>query len=384
MCPPYGFLYLFYKPNAIMIQEGMAKLALSKEEKISKKLPVFYNPIMKLNRDISIFLLNALGEDLSVGDIMAGSGVRAIRFLLECENIASVTANDMSINAIKSIKENCALNGIEVIEGEYAESNKTKKLLLHNKDARMFLLESGGFGYIDVDPFGSPCQFLPSACERLARGGILAVTATDTSALSGTYLSACRRKYWSNPLRNHLMHEVGLRILIRRCQLSASQYDKALLPIYSFSTDHYMRVFFRCEKGKKKTDDILKEHRYLLYCNKCGHFEISDKNDGECCSAMQAAGPLWVGQLWDASLAEKMAGSGGLMDIIAEEAKVPSIGFFDVHVLSKLMKLGHVKRNDAILSAVKSAGYKVARTHLSQSGYRTDMPLDEFKKILGA
>ncbi|MCU0373510.1 MAG: ATP-binding protein, partial [Ignavibacteria bacterium] len=42
-----------------------------------------------------------------------------------------------------------------------------------------------GFDYIDIDPFGSPCPFLDAAIKRLSRGGILAVTATDTSALAG-------------------------------------------------------------------------------------------------------------------------------------------------------------------------------------------------------
>ena len=44
------------------------------------------------------------------------------------------------------------------------------------------------------------------------------------------------------------MHEIGLRILIRRVQLAGSVYDKALIPILSYSKEHYMRVFFKCEK----------------------------------------------------------------------------------------------------------------------------------------
>jgi len=43
-----------------LIKEGTAIIKISKKEKISKKLPVFYNPIMKFNRDISVLLLNSI------------------------------------------------------------------------------------------------------------------------------------------------------------------------------------------------------------------------------------------------------------------------------------------------------------------------------------
>ena len=45
-----------------IINEGDIKFHAPVEKKISKSLPVFYNPIMKLNRDISILLLNALNN----------------------------------------------------------------------------------------------------------------------------------------------------------------------------------------------------------------------------------------------------------------------------------------------------------------------------------
>ena len=101
---------------------------------------------------------------------------------------------------------------------------------VQDKDANMFILESSGFDYIDIDPFGSPNFLLDSSVKRISRGGILAVTATDTSALAGSYPDACRRKYWAEPLRSEMMHEAGLRILIRKGQLIGAQFEKALTP----------------------------------------------------------------------------------------------------------------------------------------------------------
>jgi tRNA G26 N,N-dimethylase Trm1 len=75
--------------------------------KISKKLPVFYNPDMKLNRDICVLLLKALPIELRIADILAGTGVRSIRLLKELpkERIKSIDINDNSPNAAKIIKK---------------------------------------------------------------------------------------------------------------------------------------------------------------------------------------------------------------------------------------------------------------------------------------
>ena len=59
--------------------EGEVKLHIPKG-KPTKKSPVFYNPVIALQRDINISLLKALGrKNLRIADVMAGSGVRSIR-----------------------------------------------------------------------------------------------------------------------------------------------------------------------------------------------------------------------------------------------------------------------------------------------------------------
>ena len=66
------------------ITEGKALVFVPKEKKVSKKLPVFYNPAMKLNRDISVLLLNSLDKkNMQIALPMAGTGIRGARFLLE-------------------------------------------------------------------------------------------------------------------------------------------------------------------------------------------------------------------------------------------------------------------------------------------------------------
>ena len=43
-----------------------------------------------------------------------------------------------------------------------------------------------GYEVVDLDPYGSPTQFLDSAVQAVAEGGLLCVTATDMAGNSIT------------------------------------------------------------------------------------------------------------------------------------------------------------------------------------------------------
>ncbi len=372
--------------------EGKAKIAAS-AGKLSRQLPVFYNPAMKLNRDISIALINNINQtQLKIADPLAGSGIRSIRFLLELKKkkIKSISINDINKKAVNAIKNNLKLNKINY---------KSKKISINSKDANAFLLNSSGFDYIDIDPFGSPIPFLDSAVKHLARNGILAVTATDTAALAGTYPETCQRKYWATPLRNHLMHEVGLRILIRKIQLIAMQYEKALTPILSYSKDHYYRIFFQAQKSNKACDKILAEHKYVLYCPFCLTLKASGANQAICNKIKNktinkiAAGPLWTGNLFDKNLINKIYNSlnekilkdfftkqypqikqtneiKNFIQTLKEESKVNTIGFYDLHLLAKKSKK-QIPKTEIIIKRLKQNNFKASKTHFSPFAIKT-------------
>jgi len=330
-----------------IIEEGKAKIKVPKEGKISRELPVFYNPVMKFNRDVSVLLLKVNGKKMRIALPLGGTGVRAVRILKELpkSKIKEVVINDVSKEAVKIIKENLGLNKV--------------KATVVNKDANLFLMESTGFDYIDVDPFGSPNIFLDSSIKRLGRDGILAVTATDTGCLAGAYPKACLRKYWANPVKNENMHENGLRILIRKVQLIGADHDKALVPIYSYFKDHYFRVFFRCDKGKQKVDKLLKEHGML----------------GE-------AGPLWLGNLWDKKIAAGIAklSDDKFLHTINREAKINVIGFYNLPKLAKKFKLKMIKQEE-LIAKIKKKGYKAASTHFAVNSIRSDIKIEKLVKL---
>ena len=356
------------------IKEGNAEIFIPEEQKISKKLLVFYNPVMKFNRDTTILLLKQF-PPLQLCDPLAGTGIRSIRFAKELKN-TSITANDINKKAGALIKKNMKQNKV--------------KFIVKNQDANLLLLESSGFDFIDLDVFGSPNFLLDSAIRRLSRRGLLALTATDTAPLCGTYPDACRRKYWANPLRNELMHEVGLRILIRKAQLIGTQYDRALTPVFSYSKDHYMRAILSSEKSKHACDAILKQHQYFLYCKNCLDQETSQTNNKiceECKTPMVVAGPFWTGQLNDKELVTKMAKekiedkeTKKFLEMLSEESQQNNVGFIDLHTLSRKTKRNIPKMEDAI-KKLKDIGFTAVRTHFSQYAVKTNATAKQFTRL---
>jgi tRNA (guanine26-N2/guanine27-N2)-dimethyltransferase len=369
-----------------IIIEHSAKIeATLPERDVNKKMEVFYNPLMSSNRNISVILLNSVeNKKMGIALPLAGSGIRALRFLQELKKgkIERLSVNDKKENFVKTFQDNLKLNKIS--------KTNSSKVTIKNEDAEKFMLTQhadefcGYFDYIDIDPFGTPNPFLSFAVAKIKRNGILAITATDTAALTGTYPKVTKRKYWSTSLKNYMMHEIGLRILIRKVQLQGIQFDKALIPILSYHKGHYFRIYFRSEKGKQKCDDLIKNHQYLLFCPKCLNFKLSNYNSGdcECKNEFQFAGPLWAGNLFDKKLVNKMAKNNHFpeeqkfLNTLKEEASCDIVGYYDLHAIAKAYKRD-IPKMDLTLKKIKAV-----RTHFSPNGIKTEASVCEIIKLL--
>ncbi len=341
------------KVKTVQINEGSAKLNIPdpKKYKLDAKSPAFYNPTMISNRDISILLLKVFfgNKKFNALDLLSATGARAIRIKKEIPQ-SVVWANDAKESAFALIKENAKLNKL--------------KIKITNEFANKLLGNSPKFDYIDLDPFGTPVPFLDAVVQKLNPNGILAVTATDTTVLCGAEYKACVRRYKAKPLHNYLMHEVGVRILTKYVIETGLKYGLSLKPVFSQSTRHYMRIYFKAVKDKPIKRDI---------------------------KVWKSAGPMWLGSLWDVDLVEKMLNLSrslspktisretvNLLYKISEEAKVPIVGFFDLAE----MKLKQVPKLFDVISKLQEKGYFAARTHFSPTGIKTNAKQTEFLKIL--
>ncbi len=350
------------------IEEGSTKLLVPVNERLSKKSPVFFNPEMELSRDITVAIARILKPE-SFCDLLAGSGARGIRIAKEVG--CKVTLNDLNQRAYRLILRNKELNDVNV--------NVT------NLNANI-LLSRERFDFIDIDPFGSPVTFIDSALSAISRNGFLAITATDTGALCGTYPKACRRKYDAISLRTDYYNELGLRILIGCIARYAATHELGVIPLFSHCTRHYFRTYLKISAGRRKADDSLKNVRFIQHCFNCMNRELRNLNELKercrCNSEFNTLGPLWTGKIADPgfcnSLIEELKnGNFGskrealrLVQLISEETEIDT-PYYNIHKAFKKLK-APAQSMEIVIKELKNKGFKAKRTHFSGLGLRTD------------
>lgn len=373
------------------VEEGLTKIQFPEFDKISSDAPVFYNPHMELNRDISILALQTFQKqedrDINICDLFGGSGIRGVRYKNEIDGVGHVFINDISETANEYERHNVELNNLKDIE-------------IFQHDASMFLrMHRGEFDVIDIDPFGTPSPFLDSAGYCSRRNSLLCVTATDTSALCGTYKEPCIRKYNAKPYKSEYCHETGIRILAGFVALTLSKYSKSIEVKLSHSTEHYMRLYIEVKKGSKKSDECLKNIGYISHCKHCLYRE---ENKGlatstpdicpECGEKLIQAGPLWLGEIQNEEFISKMIEESEnkklntkedvlkLLESCRIEAKSPAT-FYDVHKICKILKISAPKL-DLVFGNLEKEGFEAVKTHFNPLGIKTNAPLKKIKEII--
>ena len=372
----------------IEISEGKARVLVPKAERIYDA-PVFYNPMMALNRDLSILLLKVV-KAKRVLDALSATGIRGIRYALETP-ATEVWMNDINPDAFKLVIENLRLNfsGKIEIHEKKAILKGDKVLVATNLDANRLMNEQFRyFDLIDLDPFGSPMEFLDSALRSVKRKGVLAITATDTAPLCGAHPRACLRKYNTVPIRGELCHEAGLRILIGTVARYVAKYDMGFEVLFAYYKDHYFRAFLRFKDGAKKGDETLEKLGYLYFDENNGKFEIERSFLP---SKPKAYGPLWLGELKNQEIVEEMhkllekeeiaekKKVLKFLGIIKEELDVPF--FYDTHALARRNNL-EVRKIAKIIEILEKEGYKATRTHFSPTALKTNAPFEEVLEAL--
>ncbi|WP_297506100.1 tRNA (guanine(10)-N(2))-dimethyltransferase [Thermococcus sp.] len=365
----------------VEVREGLARILVPKAERIYDA-PVFYNPVMALNRDISV-LLARVTSPKRVLDALSATGIRGIRYALESP-AEEVWLNDINERAFELMKRNIALNFSGSLEerGKRAFLRGEKEVIANLGDANLLMAEKFRyFDLLDLDPFGSPMEFLDTALRSVRRRGILALTATDTGVLCGAYRRACRKNYLAEPIRGELCHEAGLRILIGTVARYAAKYDLGVDVLLAYYRDHYFRAFLRLKSGARKAEESLARLGYL-WQDERGKFEYSL----EFLPAKPGAhGPMWLGPLKDVEVVEKILKEARnhtlghrktipFLELLAEELDVPF--HYDTHALARKNGL-EVRKIGEVIEKLRGLGYRATRTHFSPTAIKTDAPFEE-------
>ncbi len=353
----------------------------------SSDMPVFYNPAMGIVRDLCVLAVRRLGADLTrplkALDGLSGTGIRAIRLALEAGcDFESVVANDRSTGAFELIQDNILRNGV----GTSVSAVRA--------DLNAYLAQER-FDYIDIDPFGSPVDFISAAVRAIRHKGLLGITSTDTGPLCGTNPTTCWRRYGAVSLRSEHMHETAARILAGFCVRMGAVQDVALRPVLVQSDDHYIRIYLRAKRSIPRTNECLAELGYL------GPDRKRLGMDEGCPVKGRTAGPLWLGDLFDRDLldgvfrdfGDRMAASATsagwpfasgkrlarMLEQMVEEAGMPAF-FFELDGCAQKFRCGPPKLA-VLLEGLKGAGFRAGRTHFTPSGFRTDAPAADLERI---
>jgi len=384
-----------------IIREGKVQVLVPKLEAYGvtpsdyapSKAPVFYNPVMEFNRDLTVLAFQAyqrmLNREISICEPLTSQGIRGIRFAAEIAGVKRVLISDINERAFNVAKHNVQLNGLEKI------------ITVRHRDANCVLSCNASpkkrFDIVDIDPFGTPAPFLSSALRALRNHCLLASTATDLAPLCGVHSKACIRKYGGKPLRTEYCHELAVRLLAGCTAVLAAKHDIGIHVVFSHSSEHYIRLYAQIAYGAEKADESVKTLGYILHCFNCLHRETTRQPFGnlncpECGSKMDYAGPLWLGSIFDQQFIESMikenqtvafksnARISKLLSLTKQEALAP----ITYYLLDKLSgKLGLPSPSiQAFSNALHNGGYQAVPTHFNPRGVRTNASALTMHKLL--
>ncbi len=371
------------------IMEGSTKFHLPEYRDTkgpsSKDMQVFYNPVMSLNRDFSVLFFSNMSGIEKALDGLAASGARGIRVVHETQFPGEMVLNDYSPAAAKIMKMNMQLNQLQM----RIETRNLKTLLTQEY-----------YDYIDIDPFGSPVEFSPLAMTAVRNKGFLAITATDTGALCGSYPKAGLRRYGFRNRKGPCLHETGLRGFLGYLVKQAAKVDRYIEPVLSQSIDHYYRVHIRIRNGARKADKMLSDLGYLRYNGIRNEllrneeiFKSRERNT-DIHKGNDIIGPFYLGPLHDSSLllsfqqtiqqqtlrnTEKVR---NLVEIYTGENPLPPF-YFDTDRISSFLKRSS-PRLDSLIRKLEHHGYRSSRTQFSQTGLKTEADVDTIVKIFSS
>ncbi|OMJ10366.1 tRNA (guanine(26)-N(2))-dimethyltransferase [Smittium culicis] len=382
-----------------VVTEGQAKVLMPKENE------VFYNPIQQFNRDMSIQAINswrliynqeklekikrktknpdAVLPENQILEALAASGLRSLRYAKEIEGVDYILANDLSEEAVESIKRNAEYNQIPESILKTNQGDAIDVLYSHRQVEKQF-------DVIDLDPYGSAAPFIDAAVQAVKSGGLLCVTCTDMAVLaSNNHPETSYAKYGGVAIRSEFCHELALRLLIHSIQSSATRYQRHVVPLISCSIDFYIRIFIRVFDSPNKAKDSIVNNGLVFNCYGCSSFYTqpfgvksltSSKNFKYSSSHGPVVGsncPTCNTKLTYFTNKRMM----GMLKVISEELDVPFH-----YTLNELCSAAKTSCPPIlkITSAILHLGFKVSIAHSCQCSIKTNAPNEIIWDIIRA
>ncbi|XP_043424822.1 TRMT1-like protein isoform X2 [Prionailurus bengalensis] len=313
------------KPPNEILKEADTDVQVCPNYSIPQKTDSYFNPKMKLNRQLIFCTLAALAKErkpLECLDAFGATGIMGLQWAKHLGNAVKVTINDLNENSVTLIQENCHLNKLKVVvdskekeesddileEGEENLGNiKVTKM-----DANV-LMHLRSFDFIHLDPFGTSVNYLDSAFRNIRNLGIVSVTSTDISSLYAKAQHVARRHYGCNIVRTEYYKELAARIVVAAVARAAARCNKGIEVLFAVALEHFVLVVVRVLRGPTSADETAKKIQYLIHCQWCE--ERIFQKDGNmveenpyrqlpcnCHGSMPGKTAIELGPLWSSSL----------------------------------------------------------------------------------
>jgi tRNA (guanine26-N2/guanine27-N2)-dimethyltransferase len=386
-----------------VVKEGVTLLAVPSLSE-PKMLPAFFNPKGRFVRDVSIACYRVFSKsfkknDLTFADALSGTGARGIRVAKEIESFAKVFLNDTNSKALEfgrissdlnSIQSRCFFSQMEVCR------------FLESRD----LNNGERFDVVDIDPFGTPSQYVECAMRAVKDGGLLSMTSTDTAVLCGVYPKVGLRKYLGLPLRTDYSHEIGMRLIFGLLALSAMRLEIGIRPVFCHHDMHYFRAYAEINVGNSFSRQNEKQIGFVLHCFSCGYRAIISrddffshrrigseeeslskrftcpsckKGDENKASFLSFGGPCWIGKIQSKEFVNECSTISELPLFKIDELDIPL--YYDLTALSEKIKTRTPKITD-VMNALRTSGYPTSRTRLNSRALRTDAPIETLLEVV--
>ncbi len=358
-------------------------------------------------------------EPITILEGMCATGLRAIRYARELDDVKCIVANDLDPTAALAVENNKEYNARESEEVK----RRVDKIVTNCGDVRVVALQHEKcFDVVDLDPYGTPSQQLESAVLAPVEGGLLCVTATDMSVLCGNNAEVGWTKYGSYPLKARYCHEQSTRILLAAIQSAAVKNRRYIVPVLSTQIDFYARVYVRVYSSAVNCKAAASNLSYVFQCVGCDSFELQplgkveershertgktytkfipgklsaavehnehgDRKCHNCGWGMNVGGPIWSAPVhdkgWVESVLKDIKESSderypgkekvrALLTNCSEELPDTPLHYC-LHSMAGTLKI--TPPTLALFrSAIINAGYKVSGVHCNQLAVKTNAP----------
>jgi len=156
-------------------------------------------------------------------------------------------------------------------------------------------------------------------------------------------------------------------------------------------------------RGKSKIlKNLPKSYGFIHHCDNCGNRSSIIENPLKvpqncpvCLSEkhLSYSGPLWVGELHQKSYIEELNLLNEkfnfknknrirkILKLVLNEINMP-ISYYNIHKISQQLKLSSIPKLENIIKIIEENGFKASRTHFDFISIKTDMKINDLKKVL--